>query len=426
MPKKAKPITIIVGGDYGSEGKGNVAGNIVVEKDIDIVVRTGAINAGHTVYYKDKEYKMQLIPVGWVNPKTLLVIGAGAYVHISTLLQEVAWINEAMPEADVRDRLFIDFRAGLHSEVHLKTEHESKMHERMGSTGEGCSEAAIDKMHRDFDYKRFSDLAVAKNFQIVDTAQMLNKAYDDGMSILLEGTQGTMLDFHLGHYPFVTSRQTFASNWITECGLSPSLEYNVLMVVRTYPIRVAGNSGPLPNELYWAEFARKINSKREANGMQPLITEDVISRYEQALAESARELQLPDQYPEKWTAEMRKEHADNLSILHRTAFGKLPESVLKELKKLFEFTTVTKKLRRIARLDNDELQYASQLNRPAGVVITFFDYEFPELVGAKTWTEIENQPGSDKYWAYIREIENLTNSKVEYVSVNGKELIPVR
>lgn len=422
---KKNKITIIVGGDYGSEGKGNVAGNIIVERNYDWIVRTGAINAGHTVYYKGKEYKMQLIPVGWVNPTTKLVIGAGGYVHIPTLLREVAWINEAMPESDVKDRLFIDVNSGLHSEEHIKTEHDGKLHERMGSTGEGCAEAAIAKMKREFDYKRFSDTPESEDFHIVNTAEMLNDAYDRGESIMIEGTQGTMLDLHFGHYPYTTSRSTFAGNWAMEVGFSPSLDYEVLMVVRTYPIRVAGNSGPLPNELYWPTLARKINARRERFGLTPVLREDVISRYEDALSLASKELNLRDPYPEAWSAEERKEKAEALTQLHRLAFSKLSDMDLAELKKLFEFTTVTKKLRRIAELDTDELKYSSKLNRPAGVIITFFDYMFPELIGVKTWKEIISKENKNDYLDYVAEIEKICGAPVAYVSVNGQELIKV-
>src|SRR3972149_5855212 len=114
----SKPICIVVGGSWGSESKGNVVAGICKERNVDIVVRTGSLNAGHTTYYNGKPYKMQLLPVGWVNLSTQLFLGPGMYIHLETLRKEIDIVNEATG-TDVRDRLRIDFRAGMHTDAHI-------------------------------------------------------------------------------------------------------------------------------------------------------------------------------------------------------------------------------------------------------------------------------------------------------------------
>src|SRR3990167_930022 len=254
-----RSIKVVVGAQYGSEAKGEFVGHLAKELGGGVAVRTGSINAGHTVYYKGLPYKMQQLPTAWVEPDFKLIIGAGAYISPEILDREVEMIERVMP--GVRNRLFIDHCAGLHLPRHH--EEEKGLHERMGSTGEGCMAAIVDKMKRGFEYKRFSESEYAVKYEacLADTTELLRSAYNGGEYIILEGTQGTMLDLHFGLYPYVTSRQTIAANWVTEAGLPPSYEYEVALVARTYPIRVAGNSGPLPYETSWEELTSQVNVK---------------------------------------------------------------------------------------------------------------------------------------------------------------------
>ena len=92
------PITIVQGAQFGSEGKGAVAGALALRLHFDYAVRTGAINAGHTVYFEGKPYAMQQLPVAWVRPDTKLVIGPGAYVHYPTLIKEIEIMGILKPK----------------------------------------------------------------------------------------------------------------------------------------------------------------------------------------------------------------------------------------------------------------------------------------------------------------------------------------
>lgn len=399
MPKIPVPIVVIQGAQWGSEAKGAIAAKLCIDRDIHYAVRTGAINAGHTVVYKGEKFAMQQLPTGWVNPKTQLVIGAGAYIHPDTLWREIDMVNRAMPEHDVRNRLLIDSRCGIHDEAAEGRSKEANRHHRIGATGKGCSEAIVAKIRdRNNGYELFFNTSHGRKFrehrmgQFVDTVHTLNRAYDEGNSILIEGTQGTLLDLHIGPYPFTTSRMTTAANWVAEAGLSPALSYEVVLVARTYPIRVAGNSGPMDNEIDWIELARTINKRLVRSGRSSLVQESALLAFEGMLHMAAAEARDQDRYKVPvdlagmfdirvghWDAYTRSTFRVAASELHRDALVNLPTETVAELRELFETTTVTKKLRRIAEINIPDLKFAIEVNRPKWIALTFLDYTVPEL-----------------------------------------------
>lgn len=397
-----KPILVVQGAQWGSEGKGQVAAWLCDARvrDVDVAIRTGSINAGHTVYYNGVEYKMQQLPTGWVNPDTRLVIGPGAYVHPEILKREIDMINGAMRGQDVRDRLFIDRRCGVHLPEHEGRAKDANRHHRMGATGKGCSECVVDKIkNRNNGYKLFAQTEYAReilgdkyvNRILIDTVMYINDMYDQGEQLLLEGTQGTLLDLHIGPYPFTTNRMTSASNWVAEAGLAPGLEYEVVLVARTYPIRVAGNSGPMSNEIEWSQLAHEINDKLAVSGRPNWVDPIAIGNWGEALRAAAADAVKENRYSvprsdgvydlvvSGWTQATRDKYRVAASELHRDAIGELDDWTISQLGKLFELTTVTRKLRRIARLSIPDLQYAIAVNRPSWVCLTFLNYEFPQL-----------------------------------------------
>ncbi len=142
---KIKPILIVQGGQWGSEAKGAIASYLCNTRNVNLSVRTGATNAGHTCFYKGKPYKMQQLPTGWTNPNTTLVIGAGALIDPEILHREVKMVSDATGR-DVRTRLLIDYRCGLHTSAHAHRSKESNRHHAIGATGKGCSEALMDRI----------------------------------------------------------------------------------------------------------------------------------------------------------------------------------------------------------------------------------------------------------------------------------------
>lgn len=405
-----KPIIIVQGGQWGSEGKGMVSSALGHIRKVDYAVRTGAVNAGHTVHYKGIAHKMQQLPTGWTRPETKLVIGAGAYIFPEILMAEIELIGNATGEGvNILKRIFIDHRAGLHLPMHTNRSTESGRHYSIGATGKGCSEAIMDKIRlRGKGGVLFKEwLAMRDNAhypawrkvadRLMDTADLLNGAHDAGQSILLEGTQGTFLDLHLGPYPFTTHKQCIAGQWPVECGLSPALEYEVVLCVRTYPIRVAGNSGPMPMETTWSALADSINSRLAQLGKPPFVNPIAVTDFDTAF----RVVNMME-YPSE---EAKK------SEQARNAWNLLPDGTRAELSKLFEFTTVTKKLRRIAKLDMDMLRDSVMLNRPSSIVLTFANYMYPEIWNMKDG-ETDSQP--DSLSSYMDMMANTLQAPVQW------------
>ena len=411
---KRQPITIVQGGQWGSEAKGAITGYLCQTEAIDICIRTGAVNAGHTVIYDGSPVKMQQLPVGWVNPNTQLVIGAGAMVHPEILAHECELVSR-LTGHNVRDRLIIDMNAGVHREEHTERSTVSGRHHAIGATGKGCSEAIIDKIKgRGAGYKTFGYIPESNLYNVGDTVAPINNMYNGGQKILIEGTQGTLLDINTGPYPFTTHKSTLPGAWMAECGLSPALPTDIVMVVRTYPIRVAGNSGPMPREISWPTLAREINAKRERAGLAPIVEHIAILAFEMAISEVLSAFEVPPNSDglnqEEWWDRSKFRMA--LSELNAAALKYLDSSCVAELSKLFELTTVTKKLRRVARLDTNELRRAAMLCRPHRVALTFMNYEFPQY-----WFECDPHHSlDDRETPYIRNIERITEAPIALVS----------
>jgi len=259
-----------------------------------------------------------------------------------------------------------------------------------------------------------------------DTTALLNRSWDGGAKILVEGTQGTLLDLHLGPYPYTTHKQTQCGNWIAECGLSPSLPYEVVLVVRSYPIRVAGNSGPMPREISWVDLARRINGRLEAHGLPPRVRESSLRQFESACQHVAGMSDPPRNWKiENWPQEIREKNPEFVSELHKAALEQLETEVVDDLRNLFELTTVTKKLRRIAELDRDTLKRSVQMNRPAYIVLTFANYLFPEMWG---WGQDEfdgldrrNGESFDNLFTYASELEADTGTEVRWCTLGPED-----
>lgn len=253
-------LTVLVGGQYGSEGKGAIVAHIA--NDYDVHVRVGSPNAGHTIYWNGAKHVMQSIPCGWINPNATIVIGRGALLNMNQFMKELVHILQYYP--DFLNRLVIDPKAGILSEKFHKQEGgtEGEMHKRIGSTGEGVGPAREARISRDPDnFKLFEQVAEEYGLEdciVSNTPELVARMQDLGKNILIEGTQGSGLSLLHSHWPYCTSIDTNAAGIISEVGIAPSRVTDVIMVVRSYPIRVAGNSGPMQNEISWEELDRRL------------------------------------------------------------------------------------------------------------------------------------------------------------------------
>ncbi len=230
-------LTVVVGGFFGDEGKGKIAGYIGLAKNYNYAVRTGAINAGHTIVYNGKTYKLRCIPTSFINPSTKLVIPPGALIRLDVFSKEIE-------ETNTRNRVFIDYQTGVIEEQHVVREREDAVLKSIGSTLQGVGAAMMDRVARRLKLAR--DFVELREF-LVDTALLLNTALDNGEKILVEGTQGTYLSLYHGTYPYVTSRDTTASGILSEIGIGPKRVDNIVVVFKAYVTRVG--EGPLEGEL---------------------------------------------------------------------------------------------------------------------------------------------------------------------------------
>ena len=252
-------LTVLVGGQYGSEGKGAIAA--YVASDYEMHIRVGSPNAGHTIYWNGKKHIMQSIPCGWINPNATIVIGRGALLNMKQFMKELVHIMEYYP--DFMDRLVIDAEAGILDERFHREEGgvNGEMHRRIGSTGEGVGPARIARLERDPDkFQQFKNIAEEYGLErccYFNTPKLVADMQDSGRNVLIEGTQGSALSLLHSYWPYCTSIDTNAAGIISEVGIAPSRVTDVLMVCRTYPIRVHGNSGPMVGEISWDQIVDK-------------------------------------------------------------------------------------------------------------------------------------------------------------------------
>lgn len=240
-------VLVVVGGQFGSEGKGKLTSYLALHDDAAVVVRCGGPNAGHTVDHGGERHVVRQVPAGYVNPRSRLLLAAGAVIDVDQLQQEVAVHG-------VKSRLGIDPNAAVLRHSDQELEATLQLRKRIASTLSGTGVATSRKVLRDETLELAGKVRALSSW-ITDVAAEVNQAHDDHELVLVEGTQGFGLSLHHGDtYPYRTSRDTTAAGFLSEVGLSPFTVTDVVLVVRTFPIRVGGNSGPLFNEISWQEI----------------------------------------------------------------------------------------------------------------------------------------------------------------------------
>ena len=287
------PVTIVLGSQWGDEGKGKIVDRLAAQSDY-VARYQGGANAGHTIKLPDgKEFVLHLIPSGIFQPDVICVIGNGVVIDPAALRDEIAMLAAA--GVSVKGRLFISYNAHLIMPYHklIDKAMEAKLAKidstkAVGTTGRGIGPAYEDKfarkgirivdlldrpslteklrqniseknelLSRFYDSKDLCDpekiVAEYQEFDteidpfVTDTALMLNTAIKQGKRILAEGAQAALLDIDFGTYPYVTSSNPTAGGACTGLGIPPTSIENVIGVVKAYSTRV-GN-GPFPTEL---------------------------------------------------------------------------------------------------------------------------------------------------------------------------------
>lgn len=277
---------VVVGTQWGDEGKGKVTDFLAQQADL-VVRYQGGSNAGHTVVVEGVELRLHLIPSGIMYPGKLMVIGNGVVVDPRVLCDELDYLaSRGIDTSGLR----IDLRAHLVFPYHttLDVLEESKRgNRRIGTTGKGVGPAYTDKTARvglriadllderhfismlksiveeknnilgriygapliDFDElaSEFAEYARKIGPYVEDTSVLINDALDSGKNVLFEGAQGTLLDLDFGTYPYVTSSHSIAGGACIGAGIGPTRIDRVIGVVKSYCSRVG--DGPFPTEL---------------------------------------------------------------------------------------------------------------------------------------------------------------------------------
>lgn len=354
-------VDVLVGGEYGSEGKGHIASYLA--REYDILIRVGGPNAGHKVI--SPPYTFRQLPSGTRASEAKLIIGPGAVIGLAVLMKE---IGDCQVDAK---RLAVDPQAMIIEEADLIGE--GGLVEEISSTGEGVGyatarriigrgkyseksilerqKASSSKTRRieEISVRLARDVKELKPF-VRSTYGELERAFSEGKKIFLEGTQGTALSIYHGIYPHVTSRDTTVAGCLAEAGISPSRVRKVVMVCRTYPIRVGdapitGNtSGPMAQEISLVEISRR-------SGV-------------------------------------------DLKELRRTERG-----------------SVTKKKRRISEFDWSLIRKAASLNAPTDLALSFVDYIDVKNKDARRFDQL-----TEETIRFIEEVERVTTAPVSLIS----------
>ncbi|HET9499884.1 MAG TPA: adenylosuccinate synthase [Marmoricola sp.] len=289
------PAIIVLGAQWGDEGKGKATDLLAASQTIDYVVRTsGGHNAGHTVVIDGEKFATHLLPTGILTAGCTAVIGNGVVVSPPQLFSELDELSAVRPELG---RLVVSTNAHVIASYHSTIDKVTERflgRNKIGTTGRGIGPAYADKISRVgvrvadlFDegilrqkvegalevrnqllskvYNRRAItvdevveelLSYAPRLEplVADTSLLLNQALDDDRTVLFEGAQATMLDVDHGTYPFVTSSNAIAGGVCTGAGIGPTRIDRVIGVIKAYTTRVG--SGPFPTELDDADGER--------------------------------------------------------------------------------------------------------------------------------------------------------------------------
>lgn len=239
-------VDVIVSGQYGSEGKGHICAHLAGE--YGVLVRVGGPNAGHNVAFPKYNYRQ--LPSGTQSNKSAkILIAAGSTIWPEQILKEIADCGLTP------DRLVIDEQAMVIEDWDRSFESQDGGLGTIGSTKQGAGAALARKILNRGKQPLLGDpVRLAKDYSallpFVKSVQgELENAYSAGRRVMIEGTQGTGLSLHHGIYPNVTARETTASGCLADAGVAAARVRKVVMVVRRYPIRVGGESGPMGIEI---------------------------------------------------------------------------------------------------------------------------------------------------------------------------------
>lgn len=374
-------VIVVLDSQAGSCGKGKFIGYLAQKTNPEIAINNFMSNAGHTCVLDDGTSIMtQHLPTSLVSSNTALVIGPGAAITPSILFDEIIKYGDLIGNRGI----VIHPRAVVILEKHSE---EEKRILRSGSTFKGCGAAQADKVMRqavlfgewyknwtngwvdsdgDYDGYTFDQVRqIVKHIIVDDTLNFINDTIDYGGSVIIEGSQGCDLDINYGlPYPNTTSRQCHAGQLVADCGISPRLVTDIVMIMRPYPIRIS-NTTNLKNE----DGSTLVTSSGDYGDSEE-ITWDIVKERCGAPAD--------------------------------VQFG--------------EMTTVTKKMRRVFEPNWKRLKYVTTLNRPTEIALNFAQYIDYSILGKTNVEDI-----TPKVWEFIEKVEAITGVPVTMIGTGAKD-----
>ena len=340
------PVSIVIGSQFGSEGKGKTALEIARRSQEPVVaIRVGGPNSGHTAYdHLGTKHVLRQLPAACVDKNVDIVLPAGSYIDVDVLLAEIEALDYP------RHRIRVSRYARIIRPEHREWEEAAGLTRAIGSTGSGVGGAVMASVAREaanfhLRSRAASDDARLRYFIDGDTSQRLRQHITNGDRVIVEGTQGFGLSLlEGGYWPKATSRSTTAAGALAEAGLSPIDVDDITMVIRSFPIRVAGDSGPLVGETTWEAIAKQAG------------------------------------------------RPDNLR----------------------EYTTVTRKLRRVGRFDPELVRRSLDANRPTRLVLNHLDY-----IGGQR----DLDDGRGNLRRFICQTENDIGRMIDWFGFSGSSLV---
>ena len=296
-----------------------------------VAIRTGGTNSGHTVVEDGRRHVFRCLPTACLIPGIHCAIGAGSYIDVDVFLKELSNPSRAC------NRVSVDPNAFVITEEDRDRERKAGLEARIGSTLTGVGGAVMRRIERRSQSKRAADVPRLQPY-LQPVGEIARRCLQQKRRVIVEGTQGFGLSvLHSDHYPHVTSRDTTAAGFLSEVGLSPLDVDHVILVLRTFPIRVSGNSGPLPQEIDWTTVVGESGAERS----------------------------------------------------------------------IVEKTSVTHRIRRVARFDAEVVRHAIRANAPTRVVLNHLDYV--------DWRCRAEGRVTDKAEEFVKAVERSIGVSVDWV-----------
>lgn len=374
-------VTVVLDSQAGSCGKGKFIGYLSIKDNMDIAINNFMSNAGHTWVGNIGKVMTQQLPTSIVNPNSKLVIGPESAITPSILFDEMIKYKNI-----IGDRMVvINPNAVVIKQKHRDIEAEIL---RSGSTFKGCGSARADKVMRQaelfgnwwdnfahgrvsgsepdvYDYDASDMEYLESHIVVMDTMEYINNAINNGANVMIEGSQGCDLDINYGlPYPNTTSRQCHAGQLVADCGISPRLVDEIIMIMRPYPIRISNETN-----ITDADGLAITTSSGDYDGVEE-ITWDIIKE--------------------------RCGAPDDVN------FG--------------EKTTVTKKTRRVFEMNWERLKYVTMLNRPTQIALNFVQYLDWGAYKCKNYADLPL-----KVREFICEVEEVTGVPVTLIGTGADD-----